>query len=114
MADDCRVSLDPIFAAFGVPVTVTRPAPDDTPIETVGVWIPSDTPDVPTGSDARRREERKVLGLQREKVPTLPRGTQVLAPELKGGTVLRWRVDTVERVDADEYRAALVRDEQES
>src|SRR5450759_5471195 len=104
MASDFRVPMDPIFAAFGVPVTVTRPAPDDDPIETTGVWVEVAELEGPSGLAFQRKEPQRVLALLRSQAPTMPRGTQVLAPESLGGPVKGWRVDGLERADADHHR----------
>ena len=108
MADDLRVPLDPIFEALGVPAVVTRPAPDDVPIETTVVWVSPLTLEVPAGTELRRREQRHLGSFMRAEVPTLPRGTVVVAAEVKGGTELAWQVDAILQVDADEYRALLI------
>src|SRR4051812_26891579 len=97
------------LATFGVPVTVTRPFPDDTAIETTGIWMTTQTEDVPTGTDFQRREPRRVMALSRAAVPTLPRGTLISATENPGGTAETWRVDGIERLEADHVRALLVR-----
>lgn len=108
MASDYRVAVDPLFDAFGVPVTVTRPAPDQTPITTVGVWVQPLTEDNRIGTDASRREPRKVLALMRAVVPPpLPRNTVITAPEIDGGPVLTWQVDGLERVEADLWRVLV-------
>jgi len=112
---DARVPMDPILGAFGVPATVTRPAPDDTPIETTGVWISPLTADAPGGGfELQRRERRYLLVLDRDTVPTVPRGTRVEAPERLDGTVRTWRVDSLERVDTDETRVWVIPVEDET
>lgn len=110
MASDVRVPLDPIFAAFGVPVTVTRPALDDAPIETTGVWVELPEMEVPLGLGFQRKEPQRVLALSRVEVPTVPRGTEILAPETLGGPVKGWRVDGLERADVDLHRVYVMPD----
>ncbi len=107
---DARVALDPILAAFGVPATVTRPAPDDTPIETTGIWITPLTLEVPTGGEFQAAERQYVMALPRADVPTVPRGTIVDAPETLGQADARWRADGVERAEYDHHRVRLVPD----
>ncbi len=106
-----EVPFDPIFAAFGVPGTVTVEGAD--PIETTVVWITPSTPDVPSGtadrgSDMRagftRKEPRRVLVVRRDEVPALPRGAQIEAPERAGGTVRTWVVDGNAGHEADHIR----------
>jgi hypothetical protein len=110
MASDLRPMMGPIFDAFGVPATVTRPAPDDTPIETTGVWIEVAEMEVPLGLAFQRKESQRLLTLMRAEVPTVPRGTTVLAPETLGGAVLRWRIDGLERADVDQHRVYVIPD----
>lgn len=79
----------------GIPITVTRPAPDDTQVNTTGVWIerPLEEPR-PFGRDVQHLGARKVLGIRRStELQSAPRGTLILAAELEGGPVKTWRVD---------------------
>jgi hypothetical protein len=92
------------FGVYGVPATVTRPAPDDVPIETTLVWLPLLTEDRPVNSDIHRRDPRRVLALRRTDVSHAPRGTLIAAPELGGATTKTWRVEGIDRMDADHIR----------
>jgi hypothetical protein len=57
---DIRVPMAPIVAAFGLDIQVTRPAPDDTPVPTTGVWIPPPLEETrPVGTDFQRHEPRR-------------------------------------------------------
>lgn len=94
--------------AFGVSATVTRPAPDDTPIETTIIWLTPPTEDVPTGASHQRRDAIQMLAIPRSAVPTVPRGTQVAVPGPLGGDVLTWRVDATDRVEADHVRVIVM------
>jgi hypothetical protein len=106
---DLRVPLDSALEAFGVPATVTRPAPDDTPIVTTGFWVSPLEETRPYGTDFQRRDPRRVFVLSRTTVPTLPRGTKVLAPEVLDGLVMTWRVDGLDgAVAQDHWRAVLI------
>jgi hypothetical protein len=97
------------LSAHGVDATVTRPAPDNTPIVTTGIWLQPLEESRPYGTDFQRREPRRVLVLPRANVPTLPRGSAVVAPETRGGTPITWRVDGFDRaVDPDYWRAIVV------
>lgn len=103
------------FAVHGVPATVTRPFPDETPIETRGIWLTPGlsrpfTEPYPGGAQLQRREPERVIALQRSEVPTVPRGTRIDAAERIGGAVVAWRVDTVEHVDAGQHRVFVVRE----
>jgi hypothetical protein len=111
---DLRVPVDPIFQAFGVPATVTRPHPDDTPITTTIVWGAWPTEDAVDGFGLQRREPRRVLSIRYDQVPTLPRGSLVDAPEVLGGVTKRWRVDMPERLDPDIGRFVVIPDPDEN
>jgi len=92
-----RVGMDAAFSArvFGVPVTVRRPPPDDTPISTTGIWVTRLDDERPMGHlDLQRREPRRVFALRRtSELQALPRGSQIEAPETSTGAVLTWQVD---------------------
>lgn len=101
-----------LLRAFGVTATVTRPAPDDTPIDTEAIWVPLDTAEVPEGSPWMREEEMRCLAFDRDAVPTLPIGTSILAPERRGGPVKEWVVDAAgnnHAIDIDQLKV-LVRE----
>lgn len=100
------VPLGLIFDAFSVPVTVT--SPDAVAIATTGVWVTSTTESRPGFSDLQRREQVRVLALQRVDVGSVPRGTVIVAPETADGVALRWRVDGFEVLEADCVRVVVV------
>lgn len=102
------LALELNLAAHGVAATVTRPAPDDTPVTTTGIWHSGPVEDPqPYGTDFRRREPRRILALPRADLATLPRGTTISAPETIGGTAKTWVVDSLDRVEADTWRAIV-------
>jgi hypothetical protein len=106
---DARVAFEPLLDAFGVPATVTRPAPDNDPIETVGIWLLPHNMDEPIASGFQRREPVRVFALSKDAVPTLPRNTRIEAPERAGGDIRVWVVDSADFDDPDHTRALLVR-----
>jgi hypothetical protein len=95
-------AVDANFGVYGVPATITRPAPDDTPVSgTVILRVESLPEQRPFGQDFQRREGRRVLSVRRDDfAAALPRGTTVVAPERKGGTDKTWTVEGQERADA--------------
>lgn len=110
--DALRASaLDATFNILGVPITVTRPAPDDTPIVTTGVWLerPLEEPRA-FGQDFQRLDARKVLGIIRTStLQSVPRGTMILAPELEGTIDKTWQVDGYSNaVEPDLLRVLVV------
>lgn len=90
---------------------VTRPAPDNAPIEATGVWVTPLTELVPSGMDFRRAERKRVLSFSRAEVPTVPRGTAIVAPERDGDEDRTWRADGIEQDDADHIRVLVVLNE---
>jgi len=106
---DLRPSLDAAVSAFGVPATVTRPYPDDAPVDTTGIWLAAIEEPRPQGTDFSRREPRRLLVLPRNVLATLPRGTVVLAPERAGDPVKTWKVDGFDRVvEPDCWRPLVI------
>ena len=102
--------LDTNFSLWGVPVTVTRPAPDSTPIEATGVWLPAADETPAFGRELARKQPRKVLVVRKSEVPTVPRGTSIAAAELDGGDVLTWSVDGMsDPVYPDHFRLLVSR-----
>jgi hypothetical protein len=100
--------MDSILSAFGVPATVTRPAPDDTPIDTTVAWVTSFADAMPGGQDFKRVERRRVLTLTRDDVPTAPKNTVIVAPERAGEDDRTWKVHSTEQEDADHIRVLVL------
>lgn len=84
------------LAIHGVAATVTRPAPDATPVETTAIWL---TPkeDQPGGSDFARLDPKRVMAIPRSALSTMPRGTTILASEADGGTAKTWHRESLDR-----------------
>lgn len=110
---DLRPSFAEMAEVFGQPVVVTRPAPDDTPIDTEGIWMSPDPAYFPSGLDIQREGSRQVLALPLADVPTVPVTpvpTRFVAAEYLGGDEKRWRaVDIVHR-DWDHIRVLVIPD----
>lgn len=103
------LALDIVSSALGVAATVTRPAPDQAPIVTRGTWVttPLEEPR-PYGTDFPRRDPRRVLALPIAAVPTLPRGTIVVALDRVGGSIKVWRVDGLDpQIVPEQWRAIV-------
>jgi hypothetical protein len=92
------------MATHGVPVTVTRLAPDDTPIETTGIWMTPASSDVPPGSRLQARSPIRILVVSSADVPTAARGTTVVAPWQPGGDDATWVVEGLDHQEADHLR----------
>jgi len=95
-------AVDANFGVYGVPATVTRPAPDDTPVScTVILRVEQLQERRFPGGDLQKREGRRVMSFQKADFATsLPRGTTVAAPERKGAADKAWQIDSIDRVDA--------------
>lgn len=102
------IGVDVQFATMGVDAVVTRPEPNDTPIETKLIWVDRTTPDDPDKAQHSRRDPVRIAAFKKIEVSTLPRGTRVEAPELQGGTDRTWKVDATDRADADQLRVVLI------
>ncbi len=98
---------DTVFGAFSVSGTVTRPAPDDTPITATLVW---QTPTTEELFGGQHREPKRVIVIRRDQVPTVPRGTQIVAPLTPTGTPQPWRVDGLERLEDSIGRYLVIPD----
>jgi hypothetical protein len=98
------------FSAHGVDAIVTRPFPDATPITTRAIWVTPQTEDALNGTELQRREPRRVMALRKDEVPTVPRGTVIIAPPQGGESDARWRIDGIDRVEADHVRVIVVPD----
>ncbi len=107
---DLRVGLGPVLSAFGVPATVTRPAPDNAPVQTTGVFIrPLQNEQVPVGVDLQRREPRRVFVMAKNAtLASMPRHTLIVAAEELGGSQGTWRVDGLDEVESDCWRVIVV------
>jgi hypothetical protein len=112
VSEDYRPSLVAALDCFGLAATVTRPSPDDVPIETSAIWLPSSYLEEPLGAEFGRVAAKRAMALSRADVPTLPLNTEIQAPEQLGGTVLRWRVDGYAGQHHDHHRAYVVQVEE--
>lgn len=81
------------MAAFGVPATVTGPAPGDTPVQTSGFFVSPLETNPPVGNDLFRLEPRRVFVVPRSPVTSADRGTTVIAADFPGGPTRTWVVD---------------------
>lgn len=99
--------IDTAREVFGVSATVTRPAPDNMPIDTTGFWLTEEDEKEPFGQ-VGRRQPRKVFVLAKSVVPTIPRGTVIVAAELIGGSAVSWTVDRLASVAAPDHWRVVV------
>ncbi len=105
-----------LFDPFGVTATVTRPAPDSDPITTRVVWLAPDQIVNPIGLDDQRfqpnfqrRDPVLIMALRRDEVPTVPRGTRIVAPPLNGHDDELWMVDGTLAEDREHVKVAVLK-----
>ena len=98
------------FTVHGVPITVSRPTLDEVPVATRGIWVLPQTDGMPGGNDFQRHEPVRVMAISRDAISSVPRGTVILAPERAGTFERQWRVEGVDRIEADHVRVVLVPD----
>lgn len=103
------IVLDVNFSTHGVPATVTRPAPDDTPIDTRVIWMVAGSEQLPSGAGFGRVGPTQLLALRRDEVPTVPIGTVILAPPPGSTVAVGWVVDGIDVVDGDHVHANVLR-----
>lgn len=99
--------MDAIFSSLGVAAVVTRPEPNDTPIDASVIWVAS-TGLEPSAGEFQRRERKYLMAIPRDTVPEVPRGTRIVAAEREGDVERTWIVDATERVEVDETRVWVV------
>lgn len=105
---DSRVTVGPIFDAFSVPATVTRPG--EAPVETDVVWYPATAggfamADVDSHQvENMRAYRRRILALRVSDVPAVPPQTLIEAPEADGEAAQTWIVDEIAYVENDLIR----------
>lgn len=97
--------------AHGVPVTVTRPAPHNTPVAATGIWVVApEGAAAPFGVELKRRDPRRIMALSRAEVAEVERGSLVSAPDTPTGAAVSYRVDGLaDSLHADHWRVFLVR-----
>lgn len=103
------LTRDVIFGVLSVPVTVTRPYPNETPAVVTGVWLTWHAEDAVSGGFIQRREPMRVIAIRSDLgLGVVPRGTVLEAPEDQGGAVKRWRVDGIEQSESGLVRYRVI------
>jgi hypothetical protein len=78
-------------------------------VETQGIWVTPISEAFPSGFDVQRRVAPRVLALRRDALLGVPRGTLVTLAAVAPATLQEvWRVDGMERVEADHWRVFVV------
>lgn len=100
------IALDVAMFAHGVDATVTVPA--GAPVSTRVIWLNAVDEAMPVGRDFQRRDPRRVLSVALTgELPDVPRGTEVVAP-LPGSSVARtWKVENIDRKEAEQIRVVV-------
>ena len=110
MASLVEIADDSTFAAGLLPlaVDITVTLPNSAAVETVGLWLEPEFPEVPSGSSFGRGESRRLMAIRKSDVTSVPRLTLVDAPLIPGGTILNWRVDSVDDDDNNKHVVVLI------
>ena len=103
---DLRPEIASALRAFGLDALVTL-TPGADAVTTEAFWLPPRTVEVPGGGN-RRVEPQRVLVIPLSEVSEVPRGTEVSIAEVRGGTVLDWRVDAIVHHEVDHVRVMVV------
>lgn len=103
---DSRPPFQSFVDALGQAATVTPPG--EPSVITSAIWLPPVTVEMPTGSDFRRAESKRVLALPLAGLPDVPRGTVVTTAEFPGVAASDWSVDEAERIDFDHWRVLVI------
>jgi hypothetical protein len=103
---DVRVPFSVLLAAFGASAVVTLP--DAEPVTATVVWMPPSPDLVPAGLELQAVQVRRVLAIPRATVPSVPRKTTVVVPEIDGGSPRAFMVDAIEREEPDHVCVVLV------
>ena len=109
MASLVEISDDITFGAGLLPlaVDITVTPPSESAVETVGLWLEPEFREGPSGSFGRG-ESRRQMAIRKSDVASTPRLTLVDAPLITGGTILNWRVDTVDDDDNNKHVVVLI------
>ena len=88
------MTLDMQFSVYGVPATVTPVNGDAT--DAMVIWLPPLQEDLAYSSqELQRREPRRILAVRTAEVPSLPRGSRIVAAEYGSSAARTWKVDGV-------------------
>lgn len=97
------------FATHGVPATVTLPgAPAVPPITTRVIWLTPVPLQSPVGASFTRTEAQRIVAIPRDDVAEVPRGTLLAVTEPFQAAPVAWKVDGIDEVRADHYRAVVL------
>ena len=102
-----NLALGAMFGSASTAGVVTRPAPDDTPIQAAVLWVTPTTDDAPVGVEFHRREPHEVAAIRKADVPTMPRRTAIVAARFPGQAARTWIVDRVVVDEPDLWRVLV-------
>jgi hypothetical protein len=99
---DVRPPISAALDVFGLAATVT--VPGEASVSVTAFWLPP----VAYSQEFHPNERKRILVLPLAALPELPSGTIVNVPEVAGGQASDWKVNEVDRVEFDHYRAVVV------
>jgi hypothetical protein len=94
------------FATHGVPATVTPPGAPA--VTTRVIWLTPLSVQSPVGASFTRTEAQRIVAIPRDDVPEVPRGTLLAVTEPFQSAPVAWKVDGIDEVRADHYRAVVI------
>jgi hypothetical protein len=99
-------------STHGVDLTVT--VPGGSPVARLkadglgGIWLQHADEAMPVGRDFQRREPRRLMAIPLDAtLSDVPRGSLVVAAPRGTSATRTWRVETVDRFDADQIRVIV-------
>ena len=93
-------SITHAAAATPVSVPIIFKTPSGSPIPTVGNWMDPRIFEAPDGAGFQRGEGSHFMSVLIADIPSAPRGSVVVAPEVSGGLDKTWSVERSEPIVA--------------
>ena len=103
---DLRPSLTLALDAFSVPAVVTLKS--ENPVTTRGVWLSPEAVGFDVGDEYQGRAPKRIMAIAKADVPTIPRGTTIVAPEESGEATKTWEVQESALVQHDQHNVVLI------
>ena len=103
---DLRPPLSLAMDAFSVPAVVTLKS--ENPVTTRGVWLSPEAVGFDVGDEYQGRAPKRIMAIGKSDVPTIPRGTKIVAPEESGEATKTWEVQESARVQNDQHNIVLI------
>ncbi len=103
---DLRPPLSLAMDAFSVSAVVT--VKFQNPVNTRGIWLPPEFAGFDIGDEYHGRAPKRIMSISKADVPTIPRGTTIVAPEAAGEDAKTWEVEESALVQNDQHDVVLI------